>query len=70
MIFSHSNCLIDYCLVEQMVRGFHFRQTQQLDRVMPVAGKPIELPRQWHQAPVTVIYQGKNKRGEGMEVKE
>jgi len=37
---------------------------------MPVAGKPIEPPRQWHQAPVTVIYQGKNKRGEVMEVKE
>ena len=53
-----------------MGRGFHFRQSQPLGRVMPVAGKPIELSRQWHQAPVTVIYQGKNKKGEGMEGKE
>ena len=53
-----------------MGRGFHFRQSQPLGRVMPVAGKPIELSRQWHQAPVTVIYHGKNKKGEGMEGKE
>ena len=40
----------------------------------PVAGKPApsshEPPCQWNQAPVTPIYQCKNKGGEGMGVKE
>ena len=35
---------------------------------MPVAGKPVEPPHQWNQAPVTVIYQWKNKRREGKRI--
>ena len=40
----------------------------------PGPGKPAlsshEHPRQWDQAPVTLTYQRKNKRGGGMGVKE
>ena len=40
----------------------------------PAPGKPApsnhEPPRKWDQAPVTLIYQRKNKRGGGMGVKE
>ena len=55
-----------------MFRGFHFWHSQPPKQsYAPMAGKPAssshEPPRQWSQAPVTLIQQWKNKgeRGEG-----
>ena len=54
-----------------MSRGFFFWQSLSLDKLelYAMASKPTpanhELPLQWNQAPVTMIYQWNNKRGEG-----
>ena len=46
-----------------------FAQPAPRESYAPMAGKPApsshEPPRQWNQAPVTLIYQWKNKGGEG-----
>ena len=60
------------------VMGFHLWHRQPLDRVnAPMAGKPApsshEPPHQWNLAPIILIYQWKEKGGEGvrgMGVKE
>ena len=54
-----------------MSRGFFFWQSLSLDKLesYAMASKPApsshELPLQWNQAPVTLIYQWKNKMGSG-----
>ena len=54
-----------------MSRGFFFWQSLSLDKLesYAMASKPApsirELPLQWNQAPVTPIYQWKNKMGRG-----
>ena len=62
------NCVTSWRWVPGVFRGFHFWHSQPLDKVMPsMAGKPApsshEPPCQWSQAPVTLIYQWKNKWG-------
>ena len=53
-----------------MSRSFHLWHSRPLDRITMypfMAGKllptSLEPPRQWNQAPVTMIYQWKNKGG-------
>ena len=54
-----------------MSGGFFFWQSQSLEKLelCAMASKPApsshELPLQWNQAPVTLIYQWKNKMGRG-----